>query len=275
MDGMEIIDVSDPTNPALLGKFSDDYNRSKGVYVSGNIAYAADRMDGLEIIDPGLDNDDDYLTNVQEIYFYFTNVNNPDTDFDNIPDGWEGSYGLNPLLNDSSDDPDIDGLLNLEEYNIGTFPDDSDSDDDNMPDGWEVSNSLDPLLDDSSVDPDNDNLSNLGEYTSTIDPRDPDSDDDILDGEEVVIGVDGYITDPNDPDTDDDGYYDGYEIQKGTDPLDPNDYPKREEDIWQNLLEEGILIPVVGGIATGVVGIGFFFVKRKLKKRAERVVNKE
>jgi len=38
-------------SPTLLGKFGDSYNRSTGVYVSGNIAYVADGGDGLEIID--------------------------------------------------------------------------------------------------------------------------------------------------------------------------------------------------------------------------------
>ena len=60
-------------------------------------------------------------------------------------------------------------------------------------------------------------------------------------------------------------------IQMILNPLDPNDYPKRQKSIWQKLLEEGILIPVVGGIAAGVVGIGFFFVRRKLKKKGEKV----
>jgi len=51
--------------------------------------------------------------------------------------------------------------------------------------------------------------------------------------------------------------------------------PKGAGNFWKDLLEQGILIPVVGGITAGVVGIGFFFIKRKLKKRAEKAVNKE
>ncbi len=46
-----------------------------------------------------------------------------------------------------------------------------------------------------------------------------DTDDDgITDGEEVIPGVDGYITDPNDPDTDSDGHSDGEEVLIGSDP---------------------------------------------------------
>ena len=47
--GLDIINVSDPTNPTLLGKFGDVYNSSKDVFLYGTIAYIAD--DGLEIID--------------------------------------------------------------------------------------------------------------------------------------------------------------------------------------------------------------------------------
>lgn len=45
--------------------------------------------------------------------------------------------------------------------------------------------------------------------------------------------------------------------------------PPGAGNFWKDLLEQGILIPVVGGIAAGVIGIGFFFIKRKLKKRSE------
>ena len=37
------------------------------------------------------------------------NWTNPDTDNDGMPDGWEIQNGLNPLVNDASDDPDGDG----------------------------------------------------------------------------------------------------------------------------------------------------------------------
>ena len=45
--------------------------------------------------------------------------------------------------------------------------------------------------------------------------------------------------------------------------------PPGAGNFWKDLLEQGILIPVVGGIAAGVIGIGFFFIKRKLKKRSK------
>ena len=45
-----------------------------------------------------------------------------DYDRDNIYDDWEYKYGLDPMLNDSSEDLDGDGWTNLEEYQRGTDP---------------------------------------------------------------------------------------------------------------------------------------------------------
>ncbi|HEC40574.1 hypothetical protein LCGC14_1320730 [marine sediment metagenome] len=55
-----------------------------------------------------------------------------------MPDGWEVSNSLNPLINDSSGDLDSDNLSNLDEYTNGTDPNDSDTDDDKLLDGQEV-----------------------------------------------------------------------------------------------------------------------------------------
>ncbi len=47
----------------------------------------------------------------------------PDDDNDGMPDSWEILYGLNPLENDGLQDPDGDGIINLNEYLGGTTPD--------------------------------------------------------------------------------------------------------------------------------------------------------
>jgi hypothetical protein len=39
-----------------------------------------------------------------------------------MPDGWEDAYDLDPLTDDADDDPDGDGLTNLQEYNLGRHP---------------------------------------------------------------------------------------------------------------------------------------------------------
>ncbi len=45
-----------------------------------------------------------------------------DDDGDLMPDDWEIQYGLNPLVDDSSEDLDLDGVNNLNEYRDGTDP---------------------------------------------------------------------------------------------------------------------------------------------------------
>jgi len=49
-EGLAIVDVSDPANPALAGSY-DTPDYAVGVYVSGDYAYVADWHSGLHIID--------------------------------------------------------------------------------------------------------------------------------------------------------------------------------------------------------------------------------
>lgn len=68
-----------------------------------------------------------------------------DTDKDGIPDLWEQQYGLNiDNPSDAEEDPDADGLTNLEEYLAGTNPLMADSDGDGYPDGEEKIFGKDP-----------------------------------------------------------------------------------------------------------------------------------
>jgi hypothetical protein len=51
-----------------------------------------------------------------------------DTDQDGMPDSWEGRYGLNPEdATDASEDLDLDGYANLQEYRAGSDPTDRNS----------------------------------------------------------------------------------------------------------------------------------------------------
>ncbi|MDI6855199.1 MAG: hypothetical protein QMD21_00230 [Candidatus Thermoplasmatota archaeon] len=169
------------------------------------------------------DTDNDGLGDYDEIYIYKTNPTNPDTDSDGMPDGWEVYYLLDPLRDDSSEDPDNDGydfdrngaidqdekFTNLEEYLAGTNPRNPDSDSDGMPDGWEVFYRLNPLANDTYSDEDLDNLTNLEEYLALTDPRLNDTDyDGLIDGDEVKL----YNTSPINPDTDGDGLNDYQEV---------------------------------------------------------------
>ena len=121
-----------------------------------------------------------------------------DFDSDGMPDEWESFYGLDPYDQyDADNDPDSDGLINLDEYLNNTAPNDSDTDDDElndgdevnvyntdpldsdtdndeMPDGWEVQYSLNPLdPSDATQDPDEDSVTNLQEYQQGTDPQNP------------------------------------------------------------------------------------------------------
>jgi len=87
-----------------------------------------------------------------------------------MDDGYEIAVGLDPLRNDAREDPDFDGLLNIDEYIHGTLINDSDTDNDLIFDGWEILFGLDPLRDDALEDPDGDSMSNIYEYRAGYDP---------------------------------------------------------------------------------------------------------
>ncbi len=169
-----------------------------------------------------------------------------DVDNDNMPDEWEELY---PLVivgeNDAYDDPDSDGLKNIEEFQFSTDPGDEDTDSDAMPDGWEVDCELDPLASDANGDKDSDGLTNLQEYQVGTFANEWDSEGDgIPDGWEVDNGlipmgfdadndddeddlknIEEYLnnTNPNENDTDSDGMPDGWEVEVNLDPLDDSD----------------------------------------------------
>ncbi len=184
-----------------------------------------------------VDSDGDTISDYDEVILHRTSPILHDTDGDTIPDEWEIQNGLNPLVNDTTLDPDNDGLTNIQEYTFNTNPYNNDTDSDAMPDGWEVNNNLNPLVNDTTLDPDNDSLTNIQEYT---------------------LG-----TDPQVADTDGDSYTDGEEVLAGTDPLDPLDHPAN--------VNIGLIIGLsVGGVAI-LAGLGFvlwkFLLKNKLKTK--------
>ncbi|WP_353568885.1 thrombospondin type 3 repeat-containing protein [Haloferula sargassicola] len=163
------------------------------------------------------DSDDDGLDDGEEAALGTLPLD-PDTDDDDLPDGWEVDNGLDPLDDGTADpdqgangDPDNDLFLNIQEYEIGTDPQDEDTDDDGYTDAAEDL---------------------FGSWAGTdatgTDPRKADTDDDgIPDGEEnpdldYVAGVTPG-TDPNFADTDGDGQTDRWEFLLGTDPTDEAD----------------------------------------------------
>jgi hypothetical protein len=189
-------------------------------------------------------------------------VASPDTGDDNenggagdgMDDGWELANNLDPTVDDSAEDPDDDGLTNLEEWNGGetpTNPREADSDGDDLNDGEEVNTHR---TNPNNADSDADGLNDGDEIAANTEPLDADTDgDEMVDGYEVDNGHDPLLaadaaedadddgslnleeytrgTDPNKQDTDVDGIFDGAETDTGTfvsasdtgtDPLNPD-----------------------------------------------------
>ncbi len=150
-----------------------------------------------------LDGDGDGLMDEQELQIG-TDPNKYDTDGDGANDGDElFTHGTDPKDPNSRPggsvtlDADQDGLIDEEELQIGSDPNDVDSDNDRLSDGFEVREfGTDPLRADSDED-------GLG------------------DGDELEV----FKTDALDADSDDDGYDDATEIDAGSDPNDPKSVP--------------------------------------------------
>jgi len=119
-----------------------------------------------------------------------------DTDDDGLPDFYEGiklaGTGASPVsedadsdgVPDTEEDPDGDGLTNLEEFNASSNPTVAQSDGDSLADGAEVNKyGTNP----NATDTDGDGVADDVEINTGTDPLDRDSDDDgIPDGEESV-----------------------------------------------------------------------------------------
>ena len=188
-----------------------------------------------------------------------------DSDGDGMPDYWENKFGFDPFdPSDADNDPDGDGLVNLDEYRHGTDPRNPDTDGGGVIDGDEVEKATNPLnAIDDPIDTDGDGLTDRAETNIyDTDPENPDTDEGgVSDGDEVLLlgtnplnprddgdtdgdglsdfdEVNTYGTDPLDPDTDDGGVNDGAEVGRTTDPLFPADDlidPRSD-------LEEGIYV---------------------------------
>ncbi|MFQ6060609.1 MAG: hypothetical protein ACE5KV_04835, partial [Thermoplasmata archaeon] len=97
---------------------------------------------------------DNYIIRFNNTYAgelsFGTNQSSPDSDEDDLPDGWEVRFFLDPTdnstLNSSGNgDLDNDELTNLAEFLYETHPRKWDTDGDTLPDVWELQCGLDPL----------------------------------------------------------------------------------------------------------------------------------
>ena len=139
-----------------------------------------------------------------------------DVDNDGMDDKWETTHELDLTKNDSAEDPDDDGLTNIEEFQLRTFPKVADTDSDGLKDSVETK---------------------TGTYVDENDtgthPLRPDTDfDGLLDGvENPNIAYDSSNpattpgTSPNNGDSDGDGGVDGLEISAGTNPTEAGPLP--------------------------------------------------
>jgi len=167
-------------------------------------------------------------------------TSNPDVTFSDIQGGYpgEGNISVDPLFVDAANG-DFHLLQASPCVDAGRYIDYFTSDFEGDPRGYDGTaeprgdgSDYDMGADEYVPDTDGDGLADWRETDTGVyidptdtgtDPNDPDTDDDGLsDGEEVKI----YLTNPLDADTDDDGHLDGVEVARGTDPLDPESFPR-------------------------------------------------
>lgn len=215
----EYLNSTDPAVPTVNGQDTD----------ADGLSYLDELIIGTNPTDPDSDNDG-FLDGIEIIQgsdpldeFSFPK----DMDEDGLPDGWEDLYFEDPGMYNGQDDPDSDGLTNLQEYRNGTDPrvsdlGSADMDADGIADIGESANGLDPTDgSDASLDSDSDGLSNIQEY---------------------LLG-----TNLNNADSDGDTYSDGIEFALCTHPLDPDIYPGDSDtdllpDAWEQEHFGGITI---------------------------------
>jgi hypothetical protein len=209
---------------------------------------------------PALDWDEDGLSDQGEI-LAGTDIFEEDTDMDNMLDGYEVAFGLDPLRNDVQEDLDQDGLTNAREHSLGTFPNSTDTDRDSMDDLWEVVYLTDPFTNDTQDDLDNDTLTNLEEYLYGADPRSIDGDHDgVLDAEEVARGMNALSAD-----SDGDGLRDQLELIEGLDPLVPDyDVDFSPDGSDHNPRINSIIMILLFSLVPVTIGSIFFW--RRFKK---------
>ncbi|MCY3411779.1 MAG: hypothetical protein INQ03_09120 [Candidatus Heimdallarchaeota archaeon] len=174
------------------------------------------------------------LGDVSLQYWFFMTNDFADWEHDSLPTVWELENGLDPFIDDTSLDEDSDGLTNLQEYNLGTYANNSDTDADSMFDKYEVDNGLDPLVDDANGDLDGDGIPNWYEAQTNMKANDPsdasqdDDDDGLSNYEEYQLGTRSDLKD-----TDGDGLEDKYEVENELNPLNDDTDSDGLPDGWE------------------------------------------
>ena len=221
-DNIDLTDPSDLNSNGIGDKWEEFYFGGVGIVDPG----ADEEPDGLSnlkewqnLTHPKIaDTDSDGLDDGEEINTHSTDPTKKDTDDDGYNDKFEVdnlAFNFDPLVDDSSEDPDNDGLDNAAELVHSTNAIDPDTDNDTINDGDEVSGALNPYTGDIiGVAP--------GDPTN---PLNPDSDGDIIDDFAEIDNANGFITNPNNADTDSDTAPDNAELVNGSDPTDGASLP--------------------------------------------------
>jgi len=226
----------------ILQDQAEDHDGSGGFDGYYGYGFCNARLSVNEAIWYGEDTDNDGVINGLEKYYYNTDPSDPDSDNDNLKDGWEVTHidprtgeHFNPL--DGSDgwhDHDGDGLAtNYEVTFWGTNWLVPDTDGDGWSDGQEcVIYGTEPnnAGDTPWLDHDGDGLTTYEEVEGVFDLN---GDGDYLDTIDGKSETDWYITNPDIADTDNDGW-DDYEEQHpcfifltASDPTDQTSVPSR------------------------------------------------
>lgn len=220
IDLMLVFNISEIENYTLYGQLNTILKFDFGyddLLVTEDFVFGLSNKLGIHIIN--FDSDDDFLANYLETGIYLTDQLNKDTDNDQIIDGYEVMFELNPLnASDASDDFDFDGLTNLNEFLAGTNPQREDSDLDYLLDGEEeIIYYTNPL----TFDTDNDRLMDSFEIKIVqTNPTLSDTDSDQLNDYEEIFR---FATNPNNNDSDFDEMNDYFEVIYGLNPLDSED----------------------------------------------------
>nr|MDO8117013.1 hypothetical protein [Candidatus Sigynarchaeota archaeon] len=177
--------MTDPDNDGLVNLLECLINANPG----SNDTDSDSMLDGWEYIhglnvlvnDALLDLDNDALTNILE-YTLKSLPESNDSDADGMLDPWE--YAFIPWVNltngaDNVTDADLDGLINILEFQHGGHPGSNDTDADGMLDGWEYTyRTWVDLADgsDNATDADLDGLINIMEFQHGGHPGSNDTD---------------------------------------------------------------------------------------------------